>query len=58
LVGKGRKIAAVKVVTLLRQTHWHFHLFLRLKKHLAGQIFHEEAEVKKDIITWLCAQAV
>jgi hypothetical protein len=34
-----------------------FNLFLHLKKHLAGQKFHEDDEVKNEVITWLCAQA-
>jgi len=34
-----------------------FHLFLRLKKHLAGQKFHEDEEVKNKVPTWLCALA-
>ena len=34
-----------------------FHLFLHLKKHLAGQKFHENEEVKNKVSTWFCAQA-
>jgi hypothetical protein len=34
-----------------------FHLFLHLKKHLVGQKFHEDEEVKNEVTTWLCAQA-
>jgi hypothetical protein len=34
-----------------------FHLFLHLKKHLAGQKFHEDEEVKNEVTTWLRAQA-
>jgi hypothetical protein len=30
-------------------------LFLHLKKHLAGQKFHEDEEVKNEVPTWLCA---
>jgi hypothetical protein len=30
---------------------------LHFKKHLAGQKFHEEEEVKNEVTTWLCAQA-
>jgi hypothetical protein len=30
---------------------------LHLKKHLAGQKFHEDEEVKNEVTTWLCAQA-
>jgi hypothetical protein len=29
---------------------------LHLKKHLAGQKFHEDEEVKNEVTTWLCAQ--
>jgi hypothetical protein len=32
-------------------------LFLHLKKHLAGQKFHEDEEVKNEVTAWLCAQA-
>jgi hypothetical protein len=32
-------------------------LFLHLKKHLTGQKFHEDEEVKNKVITWLHAQA-
>jgi histone-lysine N-methyltransferase SETMAR len=35
-----------------------FHLFLHLKKHLAGQKFHEDEVVKNEVTTWLRAQAV
>jgi hypothetical protein len=34
-----------------------FHLFLHLKKHLTGQKFHEDKEVKNEVTTWLRAQA-
>jgi hypothetical protein len=30
---------------------------LHLKKHLAGQKFHEDEEVKTEVTTQLCAQA-
>jgi hypothetical protein len=30
---------------------------LHLKKHLAGQKFHEDEEVKNEVTTWLHAQA-
>lgn len=33
-----------------------FHLFLHLKKHVAGQKFHEEEEVKNEVNMWLRAQ--
>jgi hypothetical protein len=29
---------------------------LHLKKHLAGQKFHEDEEVKNEVTAWLCAQ--
>jgi hypothetical protein len=32
-------------------------LFLHFKKHLAGQKFHEDEEVKNEVTTWLRAQA-
>jgi hypothetical protein len=57
LVGKGRKITAVKVAKLSRLAYCHFHLFLHLKKHLGGQIFHEDEEVKKGASTCFCALA-
>jgi hypothetical protein len=31
---------------------------LHLKKHLAGQKFYEDEEVKNEVTTWLHAQAV
>ena len=34
-----------------------FHLFLHLKKHLAGQTFHQDEEMKNEVTTWLRAQA-
>jgi hypothetical protein len=30
---------------------------LHLKKHLAGQKFHEDEEVKSEVTAWLCALA-
>ena len=33
-----------------------FRLFLRLKKHLAGQKFHEDEEVKNEINMWQAAE--
>ena len=30
-----------------------FRLFLHLEKHLAGQKFHEDEEVKNEVTTWL-----
>jgi len=34
-----------------------FHLFLHLKKHLAGQKLHEDEEAKNEVTTWLHAQS-
>jgi histone-lysine N-methyltransferase SETMAR len=34
-----------------------FHLFLHLKKHLAGHTFHKDEEVKNKVTTWWRAQA-
>jgi histone-lysine N-methyltransferase SETMAR len=34
-----------------------FHLFLYSEKHLAGQKFHEDEEVKNEVTTWLLARA-
>jgi hypothetical protein len=34
-----------------------FHLFLHLKKHLAGQKFQEDEEAKNEVTTWLRAQS-
>jgi hypothetical protein len=48
----------VKVATLACLAYSHFHLFLRLNKHLASQIFHEEEDVKIYGSTCLCAQEV
>jgi hypothetical protein len=53
--GRGREITAVKMATLSCLAYSHFHLFLPLKKHLAGQKFHEDEEVKNEVTTWLHA---
>ena len=36
----------------------HFPMFLHSKKHLVGQKFHEDEEVKHKVTMWLCRQAV
>jgi len=56
--GRGREITVEKVATLSCLAHSHFQLFLPLKKHLAGEKFHEEEKVKKVVTTWLQPQAV
>lgn len=48
----------MKVATLLCLAYSHFHLFLCLQEHLAGQEFHKDEEVTNEIATQLCAQAV
>jgi hypothetical protein len=53
---KGREITPVKVATQSCLAHSYFHLFLHFKKHLAGQKFHEDEEVKNEDITRLRAQ--
>ena len=30
----------------------HFHLFLHLKKHLAGKKFDDDDEVQEEVMTW------
>ena len=45
----------MKVETLSCLAYSHFHLFLHLKKHLAGQKFHEDEKVRK-VTSWFCAQ--
>jgi hypothetical protein len=35
-----------------------FHLLLHLKKNLASQKFHEDEEVKNEVITWLYVKVV
>jgi hypothetical protein len=45
----------VKVTTHLCLAYSHFHLFLDLEKHLAGQEFTEDEEVKNEFTTWLRA---
>jgi len=30
----------------------HFHLFLHLKKHLAGKMFDDNDEVQDEVMTW------
>jgi len=34
-----------------------FHLFLRLKKHLAGKMFDDDDEVQDEFMTWFKVQA-
>jgi len=53
---RGREITAVKVATLLCLAYPLFHFSLHLKKHLAGQKFHEAEEVKNEVSVWLRAQ--
>ena len=47
----------MKVVTRSCLWYAHFQLFLRLKKHVAGQMFHEGEEVTNEDNGWLRAQA-
>jgi hypothetical protein len=35
----------------------HVHLFLHLKKHLAGKKFDSDDEVQEEAVTWLKGQA-
>ena len=35
----------------------YFHLFLRLKKHLAGKKFDDDDEVQEEVMTWFKGQA-
>ena len=35
-----------------------FHLFLHLKKHLAGKKFDDDDEVQEEVMTWFKGQAV
>ena len=35
----------------------HFHLFLHLKKHLAGKNFDDDDEMQEEIMTWFKGQA-
>ena len=37
--------------------HSDFHLFLHLKKHLAGKKFYDNDEVQEEVMTWLKGQA-
>jgi hypothetical protein len=34
-----------------------FHLLSHLKKHLAGQRFQQDEEVKNEVVMWLCTPA-
>lgn len=58
MVGRGREMTIVKVAMLSCLAYSHFRLFLHSKKHLVGQKFHEDEEVKYKVTTWLCRQAV
>jgi hypothetical protein len=55
--GRGREITVVKITALPCLAHSHFQLFLPLKKHLAGQKFHEDEKVKNIVTIWLQLQA-
>jgi hypothetical protein len=55
--GRGREITADHPAHRPDLALSDLHLFLHLKKHLAGQKFHEIQEVKNKVTTWLCAQA-
>jgi histone-lysine N-methyltransferase SETMAR len=55
--GGGREITADHPPHSPDLAHSDFHLFLHLKKHLAGQKFREDEEVKSEVTAWLCAQA-
>ena len=35
----------------------HFHLFLHLKKHLAGKKFDDDDEMQEEVMTWSKGQA-
>jgi len=58
MVGSGREITIVKVTILSCLAYSHVPLFLHSKKHLFGQKFHGDEEVKHKVTTWLCRQAV
>jgi hypothetical protein len=47
--GRGREITADHPAHSLDLAPSDFHLFLHLKKHLAGQKFHEDEEVKNEV---------
>jgi len=47
----------VQVAALSCLTHSYFQLFLHLKKHVAGQKFHEDEDVRNEVTTRLGAQA-
>jgi hypothetical protein len=53
---RGREITPLKVATLSCLAYSHFLLFLHLKKHLAGQKFHDDEEVKKEVTVLLHLQ--
>jgi histone-lysine N-methyltransferase SETMAR len=56
--GRGREITADHPAHSPDLAPSDFHLFLHLKKHLAGQKFYEDERVKNKVTTWLRAQAV
>jgi len=55
--GRGREITTVKVLDHPSHTPdltpSNFCLFLHLKKHLAGQKYPKDEEVKNEVTTWL-----
>jgi len=56
--GREREITSVRVGIMSHLAHSHFHLFLHLKKHLAGQKFHKDEDLKNEVTTCLHAQVV
>ena len=53
---RGREITALKLATLSRLAYSHSHLFLHLKKHVAGQKFHADEEALNEATAQLRAQ--
>ena len=47
----------MQVAALSCLTYSYFQLFLHLKKHVTGQKFHEDEDVKNEVTTRLSAQA-
>ena len=59
--GRGWEITAVKILDHTAHSpdlsSSDFRLFLHLEKHLAGQKFHEDEEVKNEVTVWFLARA-
>ena len=58
LNAKGERPAEIhKQIVAVYGKVMNFHLFLHLKKHLAGKKFDDDDEVQEEVMTWFKGQA-